>query len=219
MGTWRHQDGAAGRGQDWEESGGARARPAVEEVDRSVEGGEAQLNPAVPLPASQGRRSASRSSGFVLWMPFWSPQLSARDLQRRGAEHGGGMGPGPERCPHPTWSLITFPKDGSPSPRTWAWGAPPATLSVVMLRGPDPVGEQGPGLPGPGPQPLQRPVVLHPASINNQTLFAPCGCPCSYPNRVRRKCSLSRTAGLTGWEGQVGWPGLGVSWDPDPDSS
>lgn len=39
-------------------------------------------------------------------------------------EHGGGMGPGPERCPHLTWLLITFPKDGSPSPRTWAWGAP-----------------------------------------------------------------------------------------------
>uniref|UniRef100_A0AAA9TT54 CMP-N-acetylneuraminate-beta-galactosamide-alpha-2,3-sialyltransferase 4 n=1 Tax=Bos taurus TaxID=9913 RepID=A0AAA9TT54_BOVIN len=63
---------------------------------------------------------------------------------------------------------------------------PPATLSVVVLRGSDPVGEGGPGLPGPGPQPLQRLVALHPASINNQTLSAPCGCPCSYPNRVAR---------------------------------
>lgn len=117
------------------------------------------------------------------------PPVSPGPAEERGGARGWG-GPGPGRCPHLTWSLITFPEDGSLSPRTWAWGAPPASLSVVVLRGADPVGEGGPGLPGPSRRSLQRPVALHTTSINNQTLSAPCGCPCSYPNRVRRKCSF-----------------------------
>lgn len=83
----------------------------------------------------------------------------------------------------------------------------------------------GPPAPEPGP-PLRGPVALLPAapSLNSQTFSSHHHCPCSCPNRGRRKCSLSRTAGLTGREGQVSWPGLGVflgvsgtlSQGPDP---
>lgn len=69
-------------------------------------------------------------------------------------------------------------------------------------------------------------MALLPAapSLNSQTFSSHHHCPCSCPNRGRRKCSLSRTAGLTGREGQVSWPGLGVflgvsgtlSQGPDP---
>ena len=60
---------------------------------------------------------------------------------------------------------------------------------------------------------LQRPSVLFPAlsSLNNQILSPHHHDFCSCPNRARRKGSLSGMAGLTGQEGQVSWPGFGVS--------
>lgn len=149
MGRLERGQGPGGEGR------GACGRLALKEADGRVEGAEALGSiPQFRFLASQGgKKIGFQVLCLVLWMPClpcWSPHLSAWDLQRRGVECRGGMGPRPGRCPHPTRSLITFPKDGSLSSRTWAWGAPPASLSVVVLRGADPV-RGGPRPPRSGP--------------------------------------------------------------------
>lgn len=64
--------------------------------------------------------------------------------------------------------------------------------------------------PLPTPSEVLWPCPRTAPSVSNQTFSSHHHYPCSCPNRVRRKCSLSGTAGLTGREGQLSRPGLGV---------
>lgn len=132
MGTWNWGGQLEGDRTGRGERRGTRA--AVEEVDRSVEE-ERLSSTSVPfcLPGK-------KISFQVLWLSCGclagAPSCPAWDLQRREwSRVGWGLGLG---VSSPTWSPITFPKDGVPSPKDLGLGSL-QLLSHGGAEGPDPV--------------------------------------------------------------------------------